>query len=76
MTVNAPKPIASLKSAPLSAGYLAPHAAVLDAICRVDFVSFVRRCFDSLAPTSQFINNWHIQALAFDLSPETSSKNG
>jgi hypothetical protein len=40
---------------------------LLDAICRTDFASFIRRCFHSLAPGSSFIMNWHIYALAHHL---------
>ena len=40
---------------------------VLDAILRSDFASFVHRCFCSLTPGTQFMPNWHIDALAYAL---------
>src|SRR5262245_61590584 len=40
---------------------------LLDAICRVDFASFARRCFHSLEPTSSFLMNWVIYALVYHL---------
>jgi predicted phage terminase large subunit-like protein len=64
------KPIAAAKASAISSlpmVYPTPHVAVLDAICRVDVASFVRRCFHSLAPTSSFLMNWHIHALAHHL---------
>jgi predicted phage terminase large subunit-like protein len=38
-----------------------------DLICRLDFVSFVRRCFRTLSPNSEFLPNWHIYALCYEL---------
>jgi predicted phage terminase large subunit-like protein len=38
-----------------------------DAICRRDLTSFIRRCFHSLAPSSAFDMNWHIEAMAYRL---------
>ena len=38
-----------------------------DLICRLDFASFVRRCFHTLSPSAEFLPNWHIDALAYDL---------
>ena len=40
---------------------------IIDAICRLDFVSFVRNCFRTLSPNSKFLMNWHIELLAFHL---------
>ena len=37
----------------------------LNAICRTDFVSFTRRCFHLLAPSTAFLMNWHILAMAY-----------
>jgi predicted phage terminase large subunit-like protein len=42
-------------------------AAVLDAIARRDFTTFIRLCFRSLSPGAQFKPNWHIEALAYHL---------
>jgi hypothetical protein len=39
---------------------------VLDALCRTDFVSFIRKTFHSLAP-AQLHMNFYIHALAFYL---------
>jgi hypothetical protein len=41
--------------------------ALLDAILRSDFPSFIHRCFNSLTPGARFLPNWHIKALAFHL---------
>jgi hypothetical protein len=40
---------------------------IIDAICRLDFVSFTRNCFRTLSPNSEFLMNWHIELLAFHL---------
>jgi hypothetical protein len=37
---------------------------LLDAICRTDVVSFIRRCFHLLAPGTTFHMTWHIEAMA------------
>src|SRR4029078_9297787 len=39
----------------------------LDAILRIDFPSFVRRCFETLNPGKKFVPNWHIEAMAYQL---------
>ena len=38
-----------------------------DAIYRTDFVCFIGKCFETLAPGSPFYMNWHIYALAYQL---------
>jgi hypothetical protein len=38
-------------------------------MCRVDFISFIRKCFHTLSPNSEFLMNWHIENLAFELEP-------
>jgi len=38
-----------------------------DVICRLDLVSFVRRCFRTLLPNSELLMNWHIYALCYEL---------
>jgi predicted phage terminase large subunit-like protein len=43
---------------------IARDTDVLDAICRVDFASFIRKCFHTLSPNKEFQPNWHIYALA------------
>jgi len=45
----------------------AHDVAVLDAVLRNDFVSFVYRCFLHLNPGTEFLPNWHIQAIAYQL---------
>ena len=42
-------------------------ARIVDAACRRDLVSFIIKCFHTLAPNSPFHMNWHIEALAFQL---------
>ena len=37
----------------------------LDAACRTDFLSFIRKCFHTLAPNALFHANWHIEAMAY-----------
>jgi predicted phage terminase large subunit-like protein len=44
-----------------------PNPALLDAIDRYDFPTFVRRCFRTLSPGTPFLPNWHINALSFHL---------
>jgi hypothetical protein len=36
----------------------------LDAACRRDFVTFIGKCFYTLAPNAVFHKNWHIEAMA------------
>jgi predicted phage terminase large subunit-like protein len=35
------------------------------AVCRSDFVSFFRKCFQTLMPHAALLLNWHIYAMAF-----------
>jgi hypothetical protein len=52
----------------LSTTLFAPsRAAVIDAACRGDFMSFGRKCFHQLNPGSAFIPNWHIETIAYHL---------
>ena len=51
----------NLNSSPL------PTIEILNAACRDDFVSFIRRCFEFLSPSSSFQANWHICSLAYHL---------
>jgi predicted phage terminase large subunit-like protein len=41
-----------------------PQLAHVNAACRTDFVSFVRKSFEVLAPSAMFHMNWHICAIA------------
>ena len=43
---------------------LSPSTAHVNAACRKDFVSFVRKSFHVLAPSAIFHMNWHICAIA------------
>ena len=43
---------------------LSPSTAHVNAACRKDFVSFVRKSFHVLAPSAIFQMNWHICAIA------------
>ena len=40
---------------------------VLDAILRTDFVSFIRKVFQTVSPGERFLENWHIEAMAHHL---------
>jgi len=42
--------------------------ALLEAILRNDFESFVYRCFLHLNPGAQFLRNWHLRAIACQLN--------
>jgi predicted phage terminase large subunit-like protein len=44
-----------------------PSAALVNAACRKDPVSFVRKCFHWLAPSAIFHMNWHLCAIAHQL---------
>jgi predicted phage terminase large subunit-like protein len=41
--------------------------ALLDAILRSDFESFLRRCLMTLNPGMPYLSNWHIKAIAYQL---------
>jgi predicted phage terminase large subunit-like protein len=41
-----------------------PSMAHVNAACRKDFVSFVRKVFHVLAPSANYCMNWHIRAIA------------
>jgi hypothetical protein len=51
----------------MSRQVLAYDTDIVDAICRLDFVSFVRKCFHTLSPNTELLMNWHIYALAYQL---------
>ena len=40
---------------------------VTDVICQIDLVTFIRKCFEILHPNSEFLPNWHIYAIAYQL---------
>jgi predicted phage terminase large subunit-like protein len=42
--------------------------AVLDAILRSDFAAFVQKSFGTVSPGIVYLGNWHIEALAHELS--------
>lgn len=44
-----------------------PSPALVNAACRKDLVSFVRKCFHWLAPSATFHMNWHLCAIAHQL---------
>jgi predicted phage terminase large subunit-like protein len=46
---------------------VSPSMAHVNAACRKDFVSFVRKSFHVLAPSATFQMNWHICAIAHAL---------
>src|SRR3954447_16052516 len=46
---------------------LSPSIAHVNAACRTDFVSFVRKVFHVLNPSARFDMNWHICAIAHAL---------
>ena len=46
---------------------LSPSMAHVNAACRKDFVSFVRKVFHVLNPSATFDMNWHICAIAYYL---------
>jgi predicted phage terminase large subunit-like protein len=37
------------------------------AACRSDFLSFKRKCFNTVAPGALFLPNWHLEAMAYHL---------
>jgi predicted phage terminase large subunit-like protein len=46
---------------------LSPSTAHVNAACRQDFVSFVRKVFHVLNPSAKFYMNWHICRIAYVL---------
>lgn len=46
----------------------------VDAILRMDFIMFLRRCLMTLNPGQPFIDNWHIDAIAHQLKLVTDGK--
>jgi hypothetical protein len=46
---------------------LSPSMALVNAACRKDFVSFVRKAFHVLNPSAKFYMNWHICRIAYVL---------
>lgn len=47
----------------------APHAdaRTLNAVLRNDFPSFVRKSFNTVNPGTQYLPNWHIEAISYQL---------
>jgi Uncharacterized protein conserved in bacteria len=44
------------------------RSQVLSAVLRTDFASFVWKCFNTIAPGTEFRPNWHIGAIAYQLT--------
>jgi predicted phage terminase large subunit-like protein len=42
--------------------------AVLDAVLRSDFTSFIQKAFATVSPGDAFAGNWHIEAMAYELN--------
>ena len=40
---------------------------LLDAILREDLYSFIKKCFETLNPAEEFLDNWHLEAIAWNL---------
>jgi predicted phage terminase large subunit-like protein len=40
---------------------------ITDVVCQLDFASFIRKAFQTLEQSSEFLPNWHIEALAYQL---------
>ena len=40
-------------------------ATALDMACRTDFVTFIGKCFYTVAPKTFFHSNWHIEVMAY-----------
>ncbi len=38
------------------------------ALLRQDLESFIHRCFNAISPGQVYLPNWHIQAMAYELS--------
>src|SRR6266568_5482389 len=41
---------------------------VLLSVLRTDFCSFVWKCFNTIARDTPFVDNWHLQAIAYELT--------
>jgi predicted phage terminase large subunit-like protein len=48
-------------------GAMTDHHALLLAILRSDFVTFVEKCFEILEPGATYEDNWHVHAIAHQL---------
>jgi hypothetical protein len=48
-------------------GAMTDHHALLLAILRSDFVTFVEKCFETLEPGATYEDNWHVHAIAHQL---------
>jgi len=40
---------------------------LLSVVLRNDFCSFLRKCFNTIAPETSFVENWHLHAIAWEL---------
>jgi hypothetical protein len=50
-----------------TARLMSPVPPHVDAILRTDFVSFIRKVFQTVSPGERFLENWHIEAMAYHL---------
>src|SRR4051794_22310880 len=48
-------------------GAMSDRHALLLAILRSDFVTFVEKCFETLEPGATYEDNWHVHAIAHQL---------
>jgi predicted phage terminase large subunit-like protein len=53
---------------------MADRLKELDAILRRDFASFIAKVFETLCPAETFLENWHLEHLAWQLSQVASRK--
>ena len=44
-----------------------PDVRLLDAVLRNDFRAFTHKVFNTLSPGQDYVRNWHIDALAWEL---------
>lgn len=51
-----------------------PDQATIDALYRESFAAFVRKAFYQLNPSTPFLENWHIDAILFEIDQVLSGK--
>ncbi len=44
-----------------------PDRALLEALLRNDLTAFAERCFQTVLPGQEFLPNWHIEAITYQL---------
>jgi predicted phage terminase large subunit-like protein len=47
---------------------------ITDVICQLDFASFTRKAFQTFEPSSEFLPNWHIDAITYRLEQARHGK--